>query len=81
MNESMNDAFKKDLPNMHEWCQNYAARTGIRIYAGNPPVGLVLEDLMGKFKAHCIAVNKALEDLTAHIQDSRTENKEKKKKQ
>lgn len=47
MNQTMNEMFKKDLPNLHEWCEEYAARTGVKIYAGNPPLGLVVEDLMG----------------------------------
>lgn len=47
MNQTMNDACKKDLPNLYEWCEKFAQRTGIRISAGNPPVGLILEEVMG----------------------------------
>lgn len=51
MNETMNQMFKKDLPNLHDWCEEYAKRTGVKIYAGNPPIGLVLEYVMGQVKA------------------------------
>lgn len=50
MNQTMNEMFKKDLPNTFEWCEEYAARTGVRIYAGNPPVALILESVMGQVK-------------------------------
>lgn len=50
MNETMNQMFKKDLPNLHDWCEAYAERTGVKIYAGNPPVALILEDAMAMIK-------------------------------
>lgn len=56
MNQTMNDMFKKDLPNLHEWCEDYAKKTGIKIYAGNPPLAQVVEDLMGKVNALAIAM-------------------------
>lgn len=48
MNQTMNEMCKKDLPNLYEWCEEYAKKTGVKIYAANPPLGLVVEDLMGK---------------------------------
>lgn len=47
MNQTMNEMCKKDLPNLYEWCEEYAKRTGVKIYAANPPLGLVVESLMG----------------------------------
>lgn len=67
MNQTMNEMFKKDLPNLHEWCEEYAARTGVKIYAGNPPLALILEDVMGRFKAHAYSTNTAIKELNERI--------------
>jgi len=68
MNHTLNDSFKKDLPNLHAWCEEYVQKTGIRVFAGNPPVGLVLEHYMGKFNAYVAATDLIIEGLTESIE-------------
>lgn len=67
MNQTLNDSFKKDLPNLHQWCEEYVKRTGIRVFAGNPPVGLVLEEYMGRFNAHAYSTNMAIKELNERL--------------
>lgn len=68
MNQTMNEMFKKDLPNLHEWCEDYAQRTGVKIYAGNPPVALILESLMGKVKLFMQETENNLEALASCVE-------------
>lgn len=87
MNQTMNEMFKKDLPNTFEWCEEYAARTGVRIYAGNPPVALILESVMGLFKdikqdleRHKFILSELLNDFEAMKAPQEETKKEKAKK-
>lgn len=68
MNQTMNEMFKKDLPNLHEWCEEYAKRTGVKIYAGNPPVALILESVMAQLKQFTAETNDNIERIVDCIE-------------
>lgn len=76
MNQTMNEMFKKDLPNLHEWCEEYASRTGVKIYAGNPPTVQIVESLMGMVKS----LEATVATLAARIATTEEPKKEKKSK-
>lgn len=70
----MNDRFKNELPNLHKWCEGYFKRTSMRISAGNPPYGLIMEDLLGQFEA----MKAEIESLKQQLEAAKPKKKESK---